>query len=462
MDPSYDVRIWTVRSYEGKKRTTYRLRWYVAERSFTESFATNALAEAFRAKLVTATREGFAFDTQAGLPEHMMPKKPVIKGPTVYEHLIEYAEMKWPRLAANSRSGVAETLATVAPALTNDLPGRPAAVLLRRALYRYAFNFGKGQDKPSQDISDALTWIATASIPLKDLADACVVRKALDVLSMKMDGSTAAAKSVTRKRAVFYNALGYAVELNRLAANPIDQVSWKAPKTTEIIDRRVVVNPTQARALLDAVRAQGRYGEKLAAFFALMYFAALRPSEAKSLREDQCDLPETGWGTLYLAKTSPRAGAAWTDDGKPHDERGLKHRAADEVRPVPACPELVAFLREHIAMFPPKNGGPLFVAARGGVVNDSIYTMVWRNARFDALTARQFTSPMAKRPYDLRHAAVSTWLNAGVPPTQIAEWAGHSVEVLLRVYAKCIDGQDDVSRRRIEDALGGAASAEAG
>ncbi|MBS2539914.1 hypothetical protein KGQ20_44950 [Catenulispora sp. NF23] len=62
---------------------------------------------------------------------------------------------------------------------------------------------------------------------------------------------------------------------------------------------------------------------------------------------------------------------------------------------------------------------------------------------------------MAKRPYDLRHAAVSTWLNAGVPPTQIAEWADQSVEVVLRVYAKCIDGQDHAARRRIANALGG-------
>ncbi len=34
-------------------------------------------------------------------------------------------------------------------------------------------------------------------------------------------------------------------------------------------------------------------------------------------------------------------------------------------------------------------------------------------------------------PYDLRHAAMSTWLNGGVPAAQVAEWAGHSVEVLL-------------------------------
>ena len=63
-------------------------------------------------------------------------------------------------------------------------------------------------------------------------------------------------------------------------------------------------------------------------------------------------------------------------------------------------------------------------------------------------------SPLARRPYDLRHAAVSTWLNAGVPPTQVAEWAGHSVAVLLQVYAKCLAGQEDTARRRIAAALG--------
>ena len=31
----------------------------------------------------------------------------------------------------------------------------------------------------------------------------------------------------------------------------------------------------------------------------------------------------------------------------------------------------------------------------------------------------------------------------------IAEWAGHSVDVLLRVYAKCISGQHDEAKCRI-------------
>jgi hypothetical protein len=39
-----------------------------------------------------------------------------------------------------------------------------------------------------------------------------------------------------------------------------------------------------------------------------------------------------------------------------------------------------------------------------------------------------------------------------VPAPQVAEWAGHSVDVLLRVYAKCISGQQHDAKRRIEEA----------
>jgi len=50
---------------------------------------------------------------------------------------------------------------------------------------------------------------------------------------------------------------------------------------------------------------------------------------------------------------------------------------------------------------------------------------------------------------------VSLRLNAGVPATQVAEWAGHSVEVLLTIYAKCISGRDQVWFERIDKALRG-------
>jgi integrase len=58
------------------------------------------------------------------------------------------------------------------------------------------------------------------------------------------------------------------------------------------------------------------------------------------------------------------------------------------------------------------------------------------------------------RLYDLRHAAVSLWLNGGVPATEVAKRAGHSVDVLLSVYAKCIYGQRDVMNGKIEGLYG--------
>ncbi len=65
----------------------------------------------------------------------------------------------------------------------------------------------------------------------------------------------------------------------------------------------------------------------------------------------------------------------------------------------------------------------------------------------------QQASPLARRPNDLRHAGVSLAQNAGVPATEVARRAGHSVVVLLKIYAHCIDGQADAANKRIADAL---------
>lgn len=64
-------------------------------------------------------------------------------------------------------------------------------------------------------------------------------------------------------------------------------------------------------------------------------------------------------------------------------------------------------------------------------------------------------SPLAKRLYDLSQAVVSTWLNADVEATRVAAWAGHSVAVLLRVYAKCLDVGEQAARAKVQQAMTG-------
>lgn len=219
-----------------------------------------------------------------------------------------------------------------------------------------------------------------------------------------------------------------------------------------------MVNPRQAREFLVALSYIGGRdrdrGRRLIAMFACMYYAALRPAEALNLRDADCERPGTGWGRIHLSETTPEVGKRYTDSGKLHDAKGLKHRPSDEVRPVPIPPELVRILRWHVAEIGVAPDGRLFRQPAGGVVGSSTYSQVWQAARSFALTPAQLVSPLAGRPYDLRHAAVSLWLNAGVPAPTVARRAGHSVDVLLRVYANCIDGDDEIANERISGALG--------
>ncbi|MGW5237506.1 tyrosine-type recombinase/integrase [Monashia sp. NPDC004114] len=223
------------------------------------------------------------------------------------------------------------------------------------------------------------------------------------------------------------------------------------------------MNPTQARQLLSSVR---RRNPSLEAFFGCLYYAGLRPAEVRHMRRSNLHLPASGWGELTLEGSTQSSASAWTDTGAGDEDRSLKHRPRKEARQVPAHPELVAILQRHLASFECSPDGRLFVS-RTGIMGrplprpfskplpmGTVYR-AWNQARSEVLTPHELAFPLAKRPYDLRHACVSTWLNAGVPATQVAAWAGHSVNVLLRVYAKCVVGQDELARRRIDSALRG-------
>jgi integrase len=197
-----------------------------------------------------------------------------------------------------------------------------------------------------------------------------------------------------------------------------------------------------------------------------MYYAGLRPEEAINLHADDVVLPslvwneqsqdqanQEDWGELHIQHATPDAGCEWTDDGSQRERRQLKHRAEGDSRIVPTHPELTRLLREHLAQFGTARDGRLFSGVRGGELPTITYRRAWIRARAAALTAMEQASPLARRPYDLRHACLSTWLNGGVYPTQVAEWARHGVDVLLRIYAKCVVGQDELAKRRISEAL---------
>jgi integrase len=111
-------------------------------------------------------------------------------------------------------------------------------------------------------------------------------------------------------------------------------------------------------------------------------------------------------------------------------------------------------LHDHLEKFGVAGDGRLFRSLSGGDLAESTIARVWDKARRAVLTEQEYASVLGRRPYDLRHACVSTWLAAGVPSTQVAEWAGHSVMVLHQIYAKVIAGQEASALARIGLALG--------
>ncbi|MGW6603588.1 tyrosine-type recombinase/integrase [Streptomyces sp. NPDC055036] len=446
---SYTVRIWAIR--ERPYRKPFQLRWQVGHRPHSESFLTKGLAESRRAQFVTATRAGEPFDVNSGLPKSMVQKEQDIPW---YQHARNYIEMKWDQAPATTRKNLAEAMATITPILVKDTKGMADPRVVRTALYSWAFNVKRWDQEPPPEVKAVLAWFERKSVPTSALAQRILVRKALDACAKRMDGKTSAGSVIARKRAIFHQALGYAVDAELLTENPMPALRWKAPeRVEEEVDPECVPDPELSEELLAAVRAQGSRGRHLEAFFGCILYAASRPGETVGLDRSNFHLPRQGWGKVWLRESRPRAGTSWTDSGEAHDRKGLKHRPRKAVRPVPIPPRLVALLRWHITVYGVAPDGRLFRTARGGMVQESGYGEVWARARREVLSPAEQKTKLAKRPYDLRHTAVSTWLSAGVEPQIVAERAGHSVGVLFRVYAKFLKGGEEAANAKISERL---------
>ena len=442
---AFDVRIHAIRRRPDRRRP-FEVRWHAAGRARSRSFITRGLADSYRAELIRAARKGLDFSPGTGEPASWGTRAPATI--SWLDHAAAYAAMKWPLAAACTRAGIADALATITPALITPGRGRPPPAVLRTALYGHAFNPARASADPGPSAT-ALAWARDHSLPVAALADPAVTRRALEALALRLDGSRAAATTITRKRAVFHNCLSYAAELGMLEANPLDRITWRPPRPSCPVNPRSAASPAEVQAILAEIT---KVRPELTAFFGCLYYAALRPAEAVALRADSCDLLPVGWGQLTLTRSLPRSARAWTGNGTPREARGLKLRPDGAIRIVPIPPQLVRLLRHHLHAYGCAADGRLFQGARGGPLSESLYGRIWHQARAAAIPGQAGTQP-ARRPYDLRHAALSLWLASGAPPAEVAARAGHSVRVLLTIYAHCIPGCDQIASQQIEQAL---------
>src|SRR5215472_6993770 len=109
---SFEVRVFAIRRRPGRR--AFEVRWRVAGRDRSRSFATRGLADSYRAELVRAARKGTGFDQVTGEPATWGLDAPATV--SWYQHAVAYAQVKWPHLAPHSRASLADALATVTAA----------------------------------------------------------------------------------------------------------------------------------------------------------------------------------------------------------------------------------------------------------------------------------------------------------------------------------------------------------
>jgi hypothetical protein len=152
-------------------------------------------------------------------------------------------------------------------------------------------------------------------------------------------------------------------------------------------------------------------------------------------------------------RPGPRLGAPQDGDlMSQHEQLGVlgRRRAAEQYQPA-------ADPGEHQVEHADGHGRPSCPAQAASVVAAQeacrLLTPRRHQARAAAMPEDGTGTQPVRRPYDLRHAALSLWLASGAPPAEVAARAGHSVRVLLITYAHCIPGCDQIASQQIAHAL---------
>jgi integrase len=255
----------------------------------------------------------------------------------------------------------------------------------------------------TSDYNQVSKWLARC--PIQDLAEG---RQVLTWL-LKQEPIKASRRVCMYARSLYRWASSEDVAI--LPRNPV--ANFRMPKAPQA-DHEVTVIPRNEIALvliaLQAKRSNLRVDWSMLAEFMLQ--TAMRTGEARALK--WCDIKE-GRALVHSNYTLTH---------------GLKDSTkTNKKRWVPINAKAQAILNE--------------------LPRDSDYAFPWNRQAFqsffhDRMSELHTAGLIQKRyrPYDLRHVAISRWLEAGIPVTQAANWAGNTSEVIWKHYANATTEYD--------------------
>jgi integrase len=295
-------------------------------------------------------------------------------------------------------------------------------------------------------------WFRQWSLPLAAVTDDDLQAFMDDVANNGPDGRPRqlAPSSLARTKAVVQGAFTYAVKRRLIEWNPWAPVHIDATDDQQRIDPDLVMDPAQVMAVAQAC---ARIDPRYFAYVLIQGLCGLRPGEAGELRRHDLHPRRGTPQTLRLRASRTTVSERYILNHETR-RRPLKGHGERFTRSVPILPRFAPVLLNHLDEFVgPEPDARVFTTATGQPIHPSNFQRdVWRPAREEVFAADH---PLrGARRHDLRHSAITAWLNAGVPLKTAQAWSGHkTLSVLLDTYAGVLESDELVAQQRLDTLL---------
>lgn len=220
--------------------------------------------------------------------------------------------------------------------------------------------------------------------------------------TLSQDPPQSARKVVSYIRSMYRWAASESIGL--IKANPVKD--YKLPKAPQREEEVRIIPADRMQLVLNALdRQRNVNGSQWRLWAEWMLQTGMRTGEVRALK----------WTDIKGTQVTVHANFTLT--------HGLKNSTkTNKIRRVPLngrCMEILDALgRDHEFLFP------------------------WDRDAFQSFFRRRMQALHSTgqveavfRPYDLRHTSISRWIEAGIPVTQAARWAGNTPEVIWKYYA---------------------------
>lgn len=471
----------------GKEVPCWDVRWRVDgwefQMRFTRPSGTSEMATKWAEGLARGFVLGWAFDPvsrrfldpdERGSFAGVSPvaddgEEPADNRPTVATTAVAYLRRRWRRWKPKSRQAAVRALeracADLLRAGAPEAPGNLGAYLdwlLQPDRGEPASGAGALASVPEvpEEFRAAADYLSEWSLPLADLTwqilEAFLARYEHN---QRLPDRSVSDATTQRFVADVRQFVSDATTRNEVvdpwpALQRMTRASKAQPSRVDPVDAELVLSPEQVWALARACAEHGSWGDVVICFVLVMGLCGLRPGEAIGLRIVDLDLPDTGPGWLRAWRSPLDVTKRWLDRDEDPDWGPLKRRRIGDSRRPPVPANVAQELKRHLATFcvGAKSTSLVFLHNGERFDMDAFVREVWEPAVAALFPADPDLDPddpgqpkLSKLVrQDLRHAACSLWLNAGVAPKVCQRWSGHAtLSVFLDVYQGIIPGSED-------------------